>query len=145
MQWDATVHGGFTSGTPWMRVNDDYETSNVDVQSTNENSVLNFWKKALKVRKDHEVLIYGNFVDLDPEHEQVLVYTRTLGEVTALVVLNFKETEITYSLGSHGARTWKEDAKYVIGNYPPGPPGAGDVALNGDVIVLRGFEGRLYI
>ena len=56
-QWDSSAHAGFTSGEPWMRVNDDYQTWNVAAQLKDNNSVLSFWKHALKLRKAHEVLV----------------------------------------------------------------------------------------
>jgi len=56
-QWDSSAHAGFTSGEPWMQVNNDYQTCNVAAQLKDNNSVHSFWKHALKVRKAHEVLV----------------------------------------------------------------------------------------
>ena len=56
-QWDSSAHAGFTSGEPWMRVNDDYQTWNVAAQLKDSNSIHSFWKHALKLRKAHEVLV----------------------------------------------------------------------------------------
>lgn len=56
-QWDSTANAGFTRGTPWMRVNEDYETWNVRSQTEDNASVLAFWKNALAVRKQHDVLV----------------------------------------------------------------------------------------
>lgn len=57
LQWDATQHAGFTTGVPWMRVNEDYELWNASSQVQSEDSVLNFWQKAICVRKENEVLV----------------------------------------------------------------------------------------
>lgn len=58
VQWDSTTHAGFTSGAPWMRVNDDYADGwNVEAERKNPSSVFHFWKKALQFRKDNEVLV----------------------------------------------------------------------------------------
>jgi len=57
-QWDASSQAGFTSGTPWMRINDDYaDPWNVEAQVKDEGSVLSFWKRALATRKEYEVLV----------------------------------------------------------------------------------------
>ncbi|GLB36830.1 putative alpha-amylase domain containing protein [Lyophyllum shimeji] len=139
MQWDATANAGFTDGTPWMRVNDDYETWNAAAQVDDENSVLGFWKRALRVRKTHEVLIYGDFADISSDHEQVFAYTRTLGNTTALVLLNFKETEVSFVLPSE--RGWSA-FKLILQNYDGGLEDGRGIA---DRVLLRGFEGRIYV
>jgi alpha-glucosidase len=57
-QWDASSHAGFTTGIPWMRVNDDFaEPWNASSQMKDEGSVLSFWKRAFATRKEHEVLV----------------------------------------------------------------------------------------
>ena len=53
MQWDSTVNGGFSSATPWMRANDDYPEWNVAKQKDDRTSVLSFWKRMLRFRKEH--------------------------------------------------------------------------------------------
>ncbi|KAG6916972.1 hypothetical protein DXG01_004400 [Tephrocybe rancida] len=139
LQWDNAPHAGFTTGDPWMRVNDDYKSWNVASQADDNDSVLNFWKRALQVRKANDVLIYGDFVDLSPDHEQVVAYTRTLDDTTVLVLLNFKETSILYTDGL-GER-WRT-AGYLLGNYPEVPP---ELSFVEDGVHLRGYEGRMYI
>ena len=57
MQWDTSAHAGFTTGTSWMRVNDDYKDCNVAAQVDDPDSVLGFWKRALQTRKAHDVLV----------------------------------------------------------------------------------------
>ena len=57
-QWDSSDHAGFTTGKPWMRVNDDYVHSwNVAEETDDEESVLNFWKQAIATRKQYDVLV----------------------------------------------------------------------------------------
>jgi oligo-1,6-glucosidase len=56
-QWDVSPHAGFTTGNPWMRANDFADPWNVSAQIKDESSVLNFWKRALAIRKEHEVLV----------------------------------------------------------------------------------------
>ncbi|THH16201.1 hypothetical protein EW146_g4401 [Bondarzewia mesenterica] len=114
VQWNDKPHGGFTTGTPWMRVNDDYTEWNVSAQLEDPDSVLAFWKRALATRKQNDVLVHGNFCLLSPHNEKVFAYTRALGNTTTLVLLNFSDEETIFSLaevpemvGSH----------LLLGNY----------------------------
>ncbi|KAG5651663.1 hypothetical protein H0H81_007886 [Sphagnurus paluster] len=149
MQWDASPNAGFTTGTPWMRVNEDYAAWNAAAQAADPGSVRSFWKEALRVRKAHEVLIYGDFVDICPTHEQVFAYTRSLGDTTALVLLNFTEAEVPFSLG--GGNTYPTRAsQLVLGNYHYPRESVGvDIGVDADVevdsMVLRGYEARVYL
>ncbi|KIM34663.1 glycoside hydrolase family 13 protein [Hebeloma cylindrosporum] len=114
MQWDSTTNAGFTTGDPWMRVNVDYETWNAKAQIDDQDSVHSFWKKALSVRKNNELLIYGDFEDLSEGHDKVFVFTRTWESMAALVLLNFSEHEETFSLP---ARILESTMSLVLGNY----------------------------
>ena len=60
MQWDSSLHAGFTTGNPWMRVNDDYREWNVARQTNDEDSVHAFYKRGLAFRKQHDVLVRHN-------------------------------------------------------------------------------------
>jgi oligo-1,6-glucosidase len=57
VQWDSSLNAGFTTGNPWMRVNDDYREWNAARQIKDENSVHAFYKRALAFRKHHDVLV----------------------------------------------------------------------------------------
>lgn len=95
MQWDTTQNAGFTTGTPWKKVNPNYREINVAMQEKDPNSVLSHFKRMTAVRKNNEVLVYGDYELLQPEHEEIYAFTRTLGSDTILVLLNFSETEST--------------------------------------------------
>lgn len=60
-QWNSRPQGGFTSGEPWMRVNDDFKKWNASSQINEESSVFSFWKRALQVRKDYDVLVSSGY------------------------------------------------------------------------------------
>ncbi|KAG2126091.1 glycoside hydrolase family 13 protein [Suillus cothurnatus] len=121
MQWNASAHGGFTTGTPWMRVNDDYPEWNAEQQISDETSVHAFWKRALKVRKTHDALIYGDFVMLLDAHEQVFAYTRNYESTSVLVLLNFKEGKAEVDLEENEGIGLEEK------------------------VILRDYEGRVYV
>lgn len=136
MQWDGSVNGGFTTGEPWMRVNDDYSNWNAATQLRDPDSVYMFWKHAIKVRKQHDVLVYGNFELKFPEHQQVFAYTRTLGDSEAIVLMNFSVNEAQVDLTGLGDL---EGSRLVLGNYE-----ASRVDCGGS-LTLRGLEGRVYM
>ncbi|KAJ7453346.1 glycoside hydrolase family 13 protein [Mycena galericulata] len=146
MQWDSTDHAGFTTGTPWMRVNDDYKGWNAAAQVGDEKSVRAFWKRALRLRKDHKLLIYGDFVDLAPKNEEVFAYTRSYEDRHALVILNFTAREVTFSLPEEARKLEWSKFKPVLGNHPKSPSDSNLGVGRGKVeVTLHGYEGRVYM
>ena len=91
MQWNDSENAGFTTGTPWKRVNPNYKEINVEQQNSDPNSVLNHFRKMTKFRNENLVLVYDDYDLLLPEHEQIYAYTRILGEDKMLVLLNFSD------------------------------------------------------
>ncbi|KAJ7054226.1 glycoside hydrolase family 13 protein [Mycena amicta] len=139
MQWNASPHAGFTTGTPWMRVNDDFPTWNAEAQLVDSGSVLSFWKAALRLRKDHKVLIYGDFVLLDPENEEVFAYRRVQDERRAVILLNFTSRVVKFNGGSALSTEERSKLRLVFGNYT-----VSDVEF-GEHVELQGYEGRVYL
>ncbi|KAM9928093.1 hypothetical protein OXX59_002069 [Metschnikowia pulcherrima] len=94
VQWDDSENGGFSTGKPWMRVNDNYKEVNAASQVNDPESLYSFYKKALHVRKEYkDALIYGKLEILDADNEQVFSFYKKYEGETAYVVLNFtKET-----------------------------------------------------
>ena len=134
MQWNTDENAGFTSSTPWIKVNQNYETINVQQQLSDETSVLNFYKAAIKLRKEHLSLVYGSFSELYNEHPSIYSYIRDLEGERILVITNFFTEEAVFSL--------PEDIKYsnanlMLGNYP-----TDETDLSN--ILLRPYEARIY-
>ena len=99
MQWDLTRHAGFTTGEPWLKVNPNHLTRiSVQAQENDQFSVLNYFRKMARIRKDNLVLTYGSYNDIDTSNDQVYAYTRTNNKDIFLILLNFSTDEITYSL-----------------------------------------------
>jgi oligo-1,6-glucosidase len=91
VQWDSSPNAGFTTGKPWIRVHDNYEEVNVEAQLKNENSILAFWKRMLKLRKEHaDLLVHGKFEIVDFDNTKTFTFTK-IGENggKVLAVLNF--------------------------------------------------------
>ncbi|GAB2562570.1 glycoside hydrolase family 13 protein [Gracilibacillus alcaliphilus] len=93
MQWNADQHAGFTTAVPWMKVNPNYTEINVEEQQADPDSVLNFYKKMIQLRKENSLFVYGEYNVILDQHDQVYAYTRTLGEHGALIVVNLFEAE----------------------------------------------------
>ncbi len=113
MQWDNSPNGGFTSGTPWLKVNPNYATVNVTAQEEDSQSILNYFRQMIQLRKSEPVLIYGDWKLVDADNPDVFAYTRSLHGKTLLILLNFKATEATSNTGLN-----LNGAKALIGNYP---------------------------
>ena len=111
MQWDASENAGFTTGTPWIAVNPNYKKINVEDQLKREDSVFNYYKKLIRLRKENEIIVYGNYELLLPEDENIFAYVRTLDNQKLLVVCNFSKTEQRFDFSGY------ENAKVLISNY----------------------------
>ena len=98
MQWDNIANAGFTTGMPWMRVNENYKEINVTAQNDDPNSILNHFRKMVKVRKDNPVLVYGKYELLQREHPTIYTFTRTLDDEKMLVLLNFSQETSSIAL-----------------------------------------------
>ena len=98
VQWSAGNHGGFTEGTPWLAVNPDHVTVNADAEVNDPHSVYHWYRRLIEARKQHEVLVHGAYADVDPDHETVFAYTRTLGDETMLVVMNWSTEPVDWAV-----------------------------------------------
>lgn len=88
MQWSDEANAGFTTGTPWLKVNPNYVDINVEIQTDDPDSILNFYKKMIRLKKANEVFTYGTYELLLKDDPQVFAYTRTLGDEKVLVLAN---------------------------------------------------------
>ena len=92
MQWDDSPNAGFTTGTPWLKVNPNYTTVNVAQQEVREDSILNYYKKLIALRKSEEfreLFTYGDFQPMLEKEDGILSYCRRLNGKTVAVVANF--------------------------------------------------------
>jgi oligo-1,6-glucosidase len=95
-QWSDEAQAGFTSGHPWIRVNPDAAHINVTAQEKDENSVLNYFRRMIDLRKKSPVLIYGDYELVDKDNEEVYAYTRNLNNEKWLIVLNFTNEVVPF-------------------------------------------------
>ncbi|QPC47794.1 glycoside hydrolase family 13 protein [Mangrovibacillus cuniculi] len=96
MQWSAEANAGFTTGTPWMKLNPNFVDINVEVQEKDENSILNFYKKMIRIKKENDIFTYGDYDLILEKDEQIYAYTRTLGDQKIVVIANLTGEQATF-------------------------------------------------
>ena len=97
-QWEGGLNAGFSSGKPWLKVNPNYKNINAAKQEKDPYSVLNYFRKMVKLRKQLPVLVHGGYELLDKENQKIYSYTRTLNNKKVLVLLNFSKDETPFTL-----------------------------------------------
>lgn len=99
MQWNGEQYGGFSEVTPWIEVNSNTDTLNVEVQEQNPDSTLHFFRALTMLRREQLALIYGDYAPLRPEHSQLFLYRRTLGVESFIIILNLSREplEMTFT------------------------------------------------
>lgn len=101
VQWSSEKNAGFTSGTPWLRVNTNYKEMNVESQEMDKNSILNYYRKLISIRKSpeySEVFTYGMFVPAYTDYDNIMAYYREDDKKRILVAANFGKCSITLPL-----------------------------------------------
>lgn len=98
MQWSSAPNAGFTTGKPWLPVPASYRTHNVATESRDPDSILNFYKALLRLRRDNPAFARGDYADVAPANPNVLCFTRSYGDRTAVVLLNFSSRPEVLSL-----------------------------------------------
>ncbi|KPI34356.1 Alpha-glucosidase [Cyphellophora attinorum] len=141
VQWTGQEGGGFEVADgqkPWMRMNDNYKEINAAKQEGEEGSVLNYWRKLLKVRKEYkDTFVYGRFEMVLDGSEKVIAYKRVEEDgVVAFVVLNFVDEDVQWQAPKEFQEALKS-GKEVLGTYSGAP------VVKDKVLVLRPFEVRV--
>ena len=91
MQWDDSKQAGFTEGEPWIKVNPNYKKINAAQQLEDPDSVFHYYQKLIRLRKEKEIIVYGEFEPLYREDEQIFAYTRKGDQEKLLTVCNFSD------------------------------------------------------
>ena len=130
MQWDDSKNAGFTTGTPWIKVNPNYVHVNAKQQVGNPDSVFSYYQKLIRLRHENEIIVYGDYELLEPENEELFIYTRTLGGERLMVLCNFTDRDVVIPASVTGQIT---DAQIMICNY------VGKMES-----LLRPYEARVY-
>ena len=128
VQWNSSPNGGFTSGTPWLKVNPNYNSINVQAALEDSNSIFYYYQKMLGIRKEHKTLVYGDYTEYYVDNESLYIYQRSDENGTYLVVQNWTDETQEVSLEADNLKN------ILIANYPE--------PLNEKQ--LRPWEARIY-
>ncbi len=134
MQWSAGENAGFTTGVPWLAVNPNYKEINVQKQEEDPESILNFYKDMIALRKSDDVFIYGKYELILENHPNVYAYLRILDGKSALVLCNLTDTETMVDLGQLSVSA----EQLLLANMP-----VEDHAIVTE-LELKPFEARIY-
>ncbi len=132
MQWNDDTNAGFSSGTPWLKVNPNYVDINVEIQEQDDHSILSFYKKMIEIKKNNLVFTYGNYDLLLEEDEQIYAYTRTTEDDQVVVITNLSTESAIFK-----SEVKLDQEQLLLNNYPVKQ----EVQ---DSIVLQPYEARVY-
>ena len=132
MQWSDEENGGFTKGTPWIKINPNYTTINAREQMEREDSVFHYYQKLISLRKKEPVIVYGTFALLMPEDEDIFMYTRTYEQEKLLVICNFSQKERELEIPEE----W-ERGTILLGNYKDAAVGRKMCLRDYEAIVIK--------
>ena len=130
VQWDDSANAGFTTGTPWFYVNENYKEINVASQEKDPNSVLNFYRDAIRLRKELSCVRHGNYKEYGKYSSKLYTYTREDAAQKILVVCSFSEHAVNWKSPAGFAM---DDAELILCNYEQGDPKT-----------MRPYEARVY-
>ena len=135
VQWTDGEHAGFSSAEPWFQINPDYKEINVAAQEKDPDSVLHFYRKCLKLRKESNTLLYGDYREYYPRHDRIYFYVRSWKTIHYLVVCNFSDRTVPVKLP---ARYAGRKLYPVLSNYAQtGQPS------RQDAFTMRPYEARV--
>lgn len=135
MQWSSAENAGFTTGNPWLGMNPNYTSVNVEQQLADPDSILHFYKKMIEMKKEHEVFTYGTYDLLLEDHEQIYAYTRILDAEQAIVISNLSGDPAAFEYDGFPL----DASKLLLSNH--------EVETHGPVtsFTLKPFETRVYL
>lgn len=131
MQWDDSANAGFTTGTPWIKVNSNYKTVNAKQQTTDPDSVFSYYKELIRLRHENDIIVYGEYELLEPQNEELFIYTRTWNNEQLMVLCNFTDKDV--AIPAVVMAQIPADAQVLISNH------VGNLEA-----VLRPYEARVY-
>ncbi len=112
IQWDTTENAGFTTGTPWLHVNPNFQEINVAANLEDPNSIFYCYQKLIQLRKENPIIVWGDYELVKDTPEQVFMYLRHYEGETWAIVANFGEEKETIQLERLG-----ESDEVIISNY----------------------------
>ncbi len=113
MQWTGDANGGFTTGTPWEDLGDNYQAFNVNTEKADATSLLNWYKSLIQLRNTNPILSIGNYIPVKVDNPRVYAALRELNGKSVLVLINLSKTPISeYTISWEGSQM--EDGEYAL-------------------------------
>ncbi len=112
MQWDNTQYAGFSKHEPWLKVNPNHKEINVKLNQSRKDSILNYYKKIIQLRKKYPVIVSGNYEDIDFKNKKLYAYKREYLDETLFVFCNFTGKPLRYE-----PLKQMEQLALILGNY----------------------------
>ncbi|QPJ85968.1 glucohydrolase [Sarcina sp. JB2] len=128
-QWDNSINAGFTKGTPWLQVNENYKEINAKLQIDDKDSVLSFYKKLINLRKSNEykeVVVYGEFIPDLEAYDNVIAFYRKGANKCLMVIINYQNKEQIIN--------FNKTYKILINNYK-------DLKFVNNELMLKPYQG----
>ena len=135
VQWDDTAHAGFTTGTPWIKVNPNYKDINAKQALADPNSIFYYYQKLIQLRKQYPIIVYGTYDLILESDQEIYAFTRTLENDRLLIILNFTKNQPVFELPNSVSFSNKQ---LLISNY------AVDEVEDIRSLTLRPYEARVY-
>src|SRR5690625_430786 len=136
MQRDDSENGGFTSGTPWIKLNDNYKDINVQAAMEDKYSIFYYYQKLIRLRKEHPIIVYGSYELLASDSEEIFVYTRELDGEQLLIVSNFTNNRVIFDVPSD--LNDRRNVRLLIENYET------EINHLEEELLLEPYETRVY-
>ena len=134
MQWDNSKNAGFTTGTPWIGIPDNYRKINAEAALNDENSIFYHYKKLINLRKNEELMITGKYEDIDLENEKVYAYRRVGDNGELVIISNFYENPVEFDVKELNLN----NAEVLLSNYKTGPE------ISEEKIFLKPYEAVIF-
>ncbi|WP_299605701.1 alpha-glucosidase [uncultured Aquimarina sp.] len=129
VQWNDEINGGFSIVDPWLKANPNSDVINVKHQENDPNSILNFYRSLLKIRKQHDVFVFGEFEEIEFNSPNLYIYKKTLENRSIIVALNFTESDQVFKTSGV-----VNEYKVLINNYA-------DLHSKENDLILRPYQG----
>lgn len=137
MQWNDSKNAGFSEGTPWIGIPENYKFINAEAALKDKNSIFYHYKKLIELRKNEDLLVTGKYEDIDLENKNVYAYKRTGDNGELVVISNFYENEVPFELKNNGINDL-EKAEILISNYEE------KLKFKDGKIVLKPYESIIF-
>ncbi len=128
MQWNNSKHAGFSTHKPWIKTNPNYKNINVQKSIDDENSIFQYYREVISLRKKHPIIVYGAYQDIDFRNKKLYSYRRYNNTEELVVLCNFSDKEYSLKQNKH------LNYALILSNYK-----------DNNALLLKPYEARVYL